>query len=95
MDPNLITPLFTLLGTLVGGLVTFAVTRLQFKHQLQALPQQYKTEFMAEETPRHFLNPKSFTDRSFDVLKFMPWPGTGAQRFRAGHQRSVPRPVRP
>jgi len=40
MDPNLLTPLFTLLGTLVGGLVTFAVNRQQFKHQIQALQQQ-------------------------------------------------------
>jgi hypothetical protein len=69
MDPSLLTPLFTLLGTLVGGLVTFAVNRQQFRHQLQALQLQYKTEFMAEETARHFLSHKSFTDRSFDVLK--------------------------
>lgn len=69
MDPNLLTPLFTLLGTLVGGLVTFAVNRQQFKHQIQALQQQYRTEFMAEETARHFLSHKSFTDRSFEVLK--------------------------
>ena len=69
MDPTFITPLFTLMGTLVGGLVTFAVNRQQFRHQLLALQQQYKTEFMAEETARHFLNHKSFTDRSFDTLK--------------------------
>ena len=37
--------------------------------QIQALQQQYKTEFMAEETVRHFLNHKSFTGRSFDVLQ--------------------------
>ncbi len=69
MDAQLLTPLFTLLGTLVGGLVTFAVNRQQFKHQIQALQQQYKTEFMAEETARHFLSHKGFTDRSFEVLK--------------------------
>ncbi|MES2954079.1 MAG: hypothetical protein V4711_01425 [Pseudomonadota bacterium] len=69
MDAAFITPLFTLLGTLVGALVTFAVNRQQFKHHIQALQQQYKTEFMAEETVRHFLSHKSFTDRSFDVLK--------------------------
>jgi hypothetical protein len=69
MDPAILTPLFALLGTLVGGLVTFAVNRQQFKHQLEMLHQQYKTEFMAEETARHFLNHKSFTDRSFDVLQ--------------------------
>jgi hypothetical protein len=64
----IITPLFTLLGTLIGGLVTFAVNRQQFKHQLKALQEEHKTEFMAETTARHFLNHKSFTDRSFDVL---------------------------
>ncbi|WP_332776542.1 hypothetical protein [Polaromonas sp.] len=69
MDSTLLTPLFTLLGTLVGGLVTFAVNRQQFKHQIAALHQQYKTEFMAEETARHFLSHKSYTDRSFEVLQ--------------------------
>lgn len=69
MESQLITPLFTLLGTLIGGLVTFAVNRQQFKHQLLMLHQQYKTEFMAEETARHFLSHKSFTDRSFEVLQ--------------------------
>ena len=58
-------PLSTLLGTPVGRLVTFAVKRQQFKHQLQALQQQYKTEFMAEKTARHFLNHKSFTKPFF------------------------------
>jgi hypothetical protein len=69
MDPVILTPLFALLGTFVGGLVTFAVNHQQFKHQIEVLHQQYKTEFMAEETARHFLNHKSFTDRSFDVLQ--------------------------
>ena len=69
MDPALLTPLFTLLGTLVGALVTFAVNRQQFRQQLEALKQQHKTEFMAEETARHFLGHKSFTDRSFDMLQ--------------------------
>jgi hypothetical protein len=31
--------------------------------------QQNKTEFMAEETARHFLSHKSYTDKSFDVLQ--------------------------
>lgn len=68
MQISFITPIFTLLGTLIGGLVTFAVNRQQFKHQLCALREQYKTEFMAETTARHFLSHKSYTDRSFDVL---------------------------
>ncbi|CAN5858587.1 hypothetical protein BH11PSE12_BH11PSE12_33660 [soil metagenome] len=69
MDAAILTPLFALLGTLVGGLITFAVNRQQFKHQIAALQQQYKTECMAEETARHFLSHKSYTDRSFDVLQ--------------------------
>ncbi|MBI1891136.1 MAG: hypothetical protein HYS18_10850 [Burkholderiales bacterium] len=69
MDSAVLTPLFTLLGTLAGGLVTFSVNRQQFRHQLEALRQQYKTDFMAEETARHFLSHKGYTDRSFDVLE--------------------------
>lgn len=69
MDTSLQIPLFTLLGTLIGGLITFAVNRQQFKHQLASIRQQNKTEFMAEETARHFLSHKSYTDRSFDVLQ--------------------------
>lgn len=69
MDASIQLPLFTLLGTLIGGLITFAVNRQQFKHQLASIRQQNKTEFMAEETARHFLSHRSYTDRSFDVLQ--------------------------
>ena len=69
MDTSLQMAFFTLLGTLIGGLITFAVNRQQFKHQLATIRQQNKTEFMAEETAQHFLNHKSYTDRSFDVLQ--------------------------
>ena len=68
MDSTTITLLTTAWGALIGGLVAFAVNRQQLKHQLETLRQQYKTEFMAEETALHFLNHKSYTDRSFDVL---------------------------
>ena len=33
------------------------------------LGHQNKTDIMAEETARHFLSHKSYTDRSFDVLQ--------------------------
>ena len=68
MESSLITPIFTLLGTLIGGVVTFAINRQQFKHQINALHEEHKTEFMAETTARHFLSHNSYTDRSFDVL---------------------------
>lgn len=68
MDPTVVTGAFALLGTLIGGLITFAVNRQQFRQQIAALQEQHKTEFMAEETARHFLMHKSYTDRSFDTL---------------------------
>jgi hypothetical protein len=69
MDTAILVGLFGLFGTLVGGLVSFAVNRQQFEHQIKALREQYKTEFMAEETARHFLSHENYTDRSFDVLE--------------------------
>jgi 5-bromo-4-chloroindolyl phosphate hydrolysis protein len=69
LDADIFTALSALLGTLVGGLVTLAANRQQFKHQIGALREQYKTEFMAEETARHFLRHKGYTDRTFQVLK--------------------------
>jgi hypothetical protein len=65
MDPTLA----SLLGTLVGGGITYLLNRQLHAHQLAALKEQFKTDFMAEETARHFLSHKSYTDRSFDVLK--------------------------
>ncbi len=65
MDPTLA----SLLGTIVGGGITYLLNRQLHAQQLAALKEQFKTDFMAEETARHFLSHKSFTDRSFDVLK--------------------------
>lgn len=65
MDPTLA----SLLGTLVGGGITYLLNRQLHAQQLAALKEQFKTDFMAEETARHFLSHKSYTDRSFDVLK--------------------------
>ena len=64
MDPTVA----SLLGTLVGGGITYLLNKQQHAHQLAALRQQYKTDFMAEETARHFLSHKSYTDRSFETL---------------------------
>ena len=64
MDPTLA----SLLGTLVGGGITYLLNKQLHAHQLAALTQQYKTDFMAEKTARHFLSHKSYTDRSFETL---------------------------
>lgn len=65
MDPTLA----SLLGTLVGGGITYLLNRQSHTLQIATLKEQFKTDFMAEETARHFLSHKSYTDRSFDVLK--------------------------
>jgi hypothetical protein len=69
MDPAFWSSLSALLGALVGGGITFALNRQQFRNQLRILQEQQKVEFMAEETARHFLSHKSFTDRSFETLR--------------------------
>lgn len=58
-----------LIGALVGGGLSYLLNAQQHRHQLHALRERYKVDFMAEETARHFLSHKSYTDRSFDVLK--------------------------
>lgn len=69
MDAALWSTFSALLGAAVGGGISFLLNRQQFANQLRILKEQNKTEFMAEETARHFLSHKSFTDRSFETLK--------------------------
>ena len=69
MDPALWHTFSALLGAAVGGGISFLLNRQQFGNQLRLLQQQHKVEFMAEETARHFLSHKSFTDRSFATLR--------------------------
>lgn len=63
------TALFTLLGTLIGGMVTYLLQRQQFAHQLKLTREQNKTEFIAESTAHYFLSHQGYTDRSFEALK--------------------------
>lgn len=69
MTEILIPTLAALLGTAFGGLITYLSQRQQFNHNLKILKETHKTEFMAEETAKHFLSHKSHIDRSFDVLQ--------------------------
>lgn len=69
MDAALWSTFSALLGAVVGGGISFLLNRQQFANQLRILKEQHKTEFMAEETARHFLSHKAFTDRSFETLK--------------------------
>jgi hypothetical protein len=69
MDPLVWSSLSALFGALVGGGISYLLNRQQFRNQLRILQEQHKVEFMAEETARHFLSHKSFTDRSFETLR--------------------------
>ncbi len=69
MDGNISAALSALLGTIVGGGITFLLNRQQLQHQLSISREQNKTEYMAEESVRHFLNHEGYTDRSFETLQ--------------------------
>ena len=69
MEPAVWSSLSALLGAAVGGGISYLLNRQQFRNQLRILQEQHKVEFMAEETARHFLSHKSFTDRSFETLR--------------------------
>lgn len=53
----------------IGGLISFLLQFLKFRHEIAAINLEQKTDFMAETTVIHFLSHKSFTDRSFETLK--------------------------
>ncbi|RYF66586.1 MAG: hypothetical protein EOO29_38490 [Comamonadaceae bacterium] len=69
MDAALWSTFSALLGAVVGGGISFLLNRQQLRNQLRIQQEQHKVEYMAEETARHFLSHKSFTDRSFDALR--------------------------
>jgi len=61
--------LYALMGTFVGGLISFVLQKQRLNHEIKLKREEYKTEFMAENTARHFLSHKSYTDRSFETLQ--------------------------
>ena len=69
MDTTLISVLSALMGTIIGGMITYLLNSQQQRHQLEMLRLQFKTDFVAEDTARHFLSHKSYTDRSFETLQ--------------------------
>jgi hypothetical protein len=69
MNESWLAGLWTLLGATVGGVISFALNRQMLAHQLLLLREQFKSEYMAEEAARHYLNHASYTDRSFLELE--------------------------
>ena len=63
------TVLIAACSSIIGGLISYLLQRRNFTYQLRLKQEELKTEFMAESTVRHFLNHKSYTDRSFTTLK--------------------------
>ena len=57
------------ISAFVGGLISFILQFVKFRHEIKKLQESHKTDFMAETTAIHFLSHKSFTDRSFETLK--------------------------
>lgn len=53
----------------ISGIITYLLQERKLRQEMESRMGGFKTEFMAEEAARHFLNHKKFTDRSFDMLK--------------------------
>ena len=69
MEPGILSLVSSLAGVTVGGGISFLLQRNLLRHQYKLKIEELKTEYMAEQTARHFLEHKSFTDRSFDTLR--------------------------
>ncbi len=69
MIESIIPAIAGLIGTIVGGLITYFIQKAQLKNEILRIREEHKTEFQAEQTALHFLNHASYTDRSFETLK--------------------------
>ncbi len=58
-----------ILGTIVGGLITYFTQKAQFKNEILRIREENRTEFQAEQTALHFLSHNNYTDLSFKTLK--------------------------
>lgn len=61
--------IFALVGTLLGGLLSYFLQRQRFAQEIALKREEFKTEYMAESTAKHFLSHKSHIDRSFETLR--------------------------
>jgi hypothetical protein len=67
---DLLLTILTAFGTAaVTGLITFLIQERRLSRELSNLREIHKTEFMAEQTAKVFLNHKKHVDRSFSVLR--------------------------
>ena len=61
--------IFTLLGSLFGGLITYFLQKQKFEHEFKILQENNKTEFIAESTIKQFLMDENYTDRTFSKIE--------------------------
>lgn len=69
MQTTFFTLLGVILGSLTSGLITYYLQKQRFEHELKIKQEEYKTEFMAENTIKHFLNDEKYSDRKFSTIK--------------------------
>ena len=68
MSGELTAGLFTVLGVLVGGLLSWWLQKDRAAANFRIALEAVKTEHMAEKTVQHYLNHKGYRDRSFEHL---------------------------
>ena len=56
-------------SAIIGGLISYFLQNIKHKQEMQKLFEANKTEFMAKNTARYFLNHKTHIERSFTTLK--------------------------
>ena len=64
MDPNFTAATFGFVGTVVGGLISWALQAQRNKHELEIFKETHKTDFAAERTARYFLESEKYVERS-------------------------------
>lgn len=69
METFFFTSLGVVLGSLTSGIVTYCLQKQRFEQELKIKQEEFKTEFVAENTIKHFLNDKKYSDRRFTTLK--------------------------
>lgn len=69
MEIAIIAALSSLLGVIVGGLISYFLQKQKLEHEFKLKLQENKTENMAEQTARYYLKEEGYYERSFNHLK--------------------------
>lgn len=69
MGIAIIAALSSILGVIVGGLVSYFLQQQKLEHEFKLKLQENKTENMAEQTARYYLKEEGYYERSFNHLQ--------------------------